>query len=318
MPAVPRPIIETRFGQMFPTLEPAEIDRLRRFGERRTYGAGEHLVTTGETSPGMFVTLAGEVSITQHNALGRDQLIVTHGPGSFMGELAQLSGRPSLVDAQALTAVDALVVPSPRLRDVLVAEAELGERIMRALILRRVGLFEGGIAGPTILGRADDRDVLRLVDFLRRNGHPHQSLDPETDSAAMTLLDRFHVPPSELPIVVCPNGSMLRNPTESELGRCIGLLRPIDERTVYDVAIAGAGPAGLAAAVYAASEGLSVMVLDRRAFGGQAGASARIENYLGFPTGIGGMPLMARAFNQAQKFGAEMAIPTEARSEEGR
>ena len=297
---------------MFPTLEPAEIDRLRRFGERRSYGAGERLVETGEVSPGMFVILAGEVAINQHNALGRDQHIVTHGPGSFMGELAQLSGRPSLVDAQALTAVDALVIRSPKLRDVLVAEAELGERIMRALILRRVGLFEGGIAGPTILGHADDRDVLRLVDFLRRNGHPHQSLDPETDPSAKTLLERFHLGSSELPIVVCPNGRMLKNPSESELGRCIGLLRPIDGSRVYDVAIVGAGPAGLAAAVYAASEGLSVMVLDCRAFGGQAGASARIENYLGFPTGIGGMPLMARAFNQAQKFGAEMAIPIEA------
>jgi thioredoxin reductase (NADPH) len=312
MPASPPSVIETRYAQMFPTLEPAEIERLRRFGETRSYGAGERLVVSGEISPGMFVILRGQVAVTQHNALGRDQPIVTHGPGSFMGELAQLSGRPSLVDAQAVTAVDALVIASPRLRDVLVAEAELGERIMRALILRRVGLFESGIAGPTILGRAEDRDVLRLVDFLRRNGHPHQSLDPATDSAAMALLERFHVAPSELPIVVCPSGQMLRNPSESELGRCIGLLRPIDATKVYDVAIVGAGPAGLAAAVYAASEGLSVMVLDSRAFGGQAGASARIENYLGFPTGIGGMALMARAFNQAQKFGAEMAIPSEA------
>ena len=297
---------------MFPKLEPAEIDRLQRFGERRAYGPGERLVASGEISPGMFVILTGEVTVTQHNALGRDQPIVTHGPGSFMGELAQLSDRPSLVDAQAVKAVDALVIPSPRLRDMFVAEAELGERIMRALILRRVGLFESGIAGPTIVGRADDRDVLRLVDFLRRNGHPHQSLDPETDSSATTLLERFHVDSSQLPIVVCPNGKMLRNPTEGELGRCIGLVRPIDATRVYDVVIVGAGPAGLAAAVYGASEGLSVLVLDCRAFGGQAGASSRIENYLGFPTGISGMALMARAFNQAQKFGAEMAIPSEA------
>jgi thioredoxin reductase (NADPH) len=294
---------------MFPTLEPAEIDRLRRFGETRTFGTGERLVETGEVSPGMFVILSGEVTVTQHNPLGRDQPIVTHGRGSFMGELAQLSGRPSLVDAHAIRPVEALVIPSPKLRDVLVAEAELGERIMRALILRRVGLFESGIAGPVIVGRAGDGDVLRLVDFLRRNGHPHQTLDPDTDSCGTTLLERFHVDPSELPIVVCPNGQMLRNPSEHELARCIGLDRPIDATKVHDVAIIGAGPAGLAAAVYAASEGLSVMVLDRRAFGGQAGASARIENYLGFPTGISGMALMARAFNQAQKFGAEMAIP---------
>jgi thioredoxin reductase (NADPH) len=296
---------------MFPTLQPAEIDRLRRFGEVRTFGADERLVESGTVSPGMFVLLTGEVIVTQHNALGRDQPIVTHGPGSFMGELAQLSGRPSLVDARALRPGEAIVIPSPRLRDVLVAEAELGERIMRALILRRVGLFESGIAGPVVVGRAHHGDVLRLVDFLRRNGHPHQTLDPDTDACARTLLERFPVDPSQLPIVICPNGEMLRNPSEHALARCIGLSRPIDATKVHDVAVIGAGPAGLAAAVYAASEGLSVMVLDCRSFGGQAGASARIENYLGFPTGISGMALMARAFNQAQKFGAEMAIPEE-------
>src|SRR5262249_9619756 len=154
-------------------------------------------------------------------------------------------------------------------------------------------------------------DVLRLAGFLARNGHPRQMLDPRTDACARTLLDRFHLAAADLPIVLCPNGTMLRNPTEGELAACIGLVSPIDTTRVYDVAIIGAGPAGLAAAVYGASEGLSVMVLDCRAFGGQAGASARIENYLGFPTGITGMALMARAYNQAQKFGAEMAIPDE-------
>ena len=311
MAASARPIIETRYEQMFPTLEPAEIERLRRFGETRTYRAGERLVATGEVSPGMFVILSGEVAVTQQNVLGRHQPIVTHGPGSFMGELAQLSGRPSLVDAHATKPVETLVIPSGRLRDVLVAEAELGERIMRALILRRVGLLESHVGGPVIVGRAEDGDVLRLEGFLDRNGHPHQTLDPDADSCAKTLLERFHVEPSRLPIVLCPNGQLLRNPSEVELARCIGLVRPIDPAKVYDVAIIGAGPAGLAAAVYGASEGLSVIVLDYRAFGGQAGASARIENYLGFPTGISGMHLMARAFNQAQKFGAETAIPDE-------
>jgi thioredoxin reductase (NADPH) len=304
-----RPVIETRYAQMFPALDAADIDRLRRFGQTRTFAAGERLVETGEISPGMFVILDGEVAVTQHSPLGRDQPIVTHARGSFMGELAQLSGRPSLVDARATRPGEALVIPSPRLRDVLVGEAELGERIMRALILRRVGLFESGIAGPVILGHAGDGDVLRLVDFLRRNGQPHQRFDPETDSCAKTLLERFQVDPTQLPIVVCPNGQLLRNPSEHELARCIGLDRPLDATKVHDVAIIGAGPAGLAAAVYAASEGLSVIVLECRAFGGQAGASMRIENYLGFPTGITGMALMARAFNQAEKFGAEMAIP---------
>jgi len=215
------------------------------------------------------------------------------------------------VDAQATKPVETLIVPSRRLRDVLVAEAELGERIMRALILRRVGLIEAGGTGPVIVGTADHGDVLRLAGFLARNGHPHQTLDPGTDSSAKALLERFDIEPSELPIVLCANGVLLRNPSEVELARCLGLVRPINPNRLYDVAIVGAGPAGLAAAVYGASEGLSVIVLDCRAFGGQAGASARIENYLGFPTGIGGMPLMARAYNQAQKFGAEMAIPDE-------
>ncbi len=304
-------VIETRFGQMFPTLQPAELERLRRFGETRTYGAGERLVASGEVSPGLFVILSGEVAVTQHSPLGRDQPIVTHVPGSFMGELAQLSGQPSLVDARATKPVEAIVIPTHRLPDVLVAEAEVGETIMRALILRRVGLLESGIGGPVIVGRADDGDTLRLEGFLARNGHPHQRFDPGTDACAKTLIERFQVDPSELPIVLCPNGRMLRDPSEVELANCIGLVQPIDPAKVHDVAIVGAGPAGLAAAVYGASEGLSVIVLDCRAFGGQAGASARIENYLGFPTGISGMALMARAFNQARKFGARMAIPDE-------
>ena len=182
---------------------------------------------------------------------------------------------------------------------------------MRALILRRVGLLETGAGGPVIVGRAENGDVLRLEGFLRRNGHPRQRLDPETDPEAKALIDRFHVDAGQLPIVLCPGGQLLRNPSEAELARCIGLVSPIDPDRLYDVVIVGAGPAGLAAAVYAGSEGLSVLVLDCRAFGGQAGASARIENYLGFPTGITGMALMARAYNQAQKFGVEMAIPDE-------
>jgi thioredoxin reductase (NADPH) len=182
---------------------------------------------------------------------------------------------------------------------------------MRALILRRVGLLETGAGGPVIVGRAENGDVLRLEGFLRRNGHPRRLLDPQTDPEAKALIERFHVDPGQLPIVLCPGGQLLRNPGEIELARCIGLVGPIDPNRIYDVVVVGAGPAGLATAVYAGSEGLSVLVLDCRAFGGQAGASARIENYLGFPTGITGLALMARAYNQAQKFGVEMAIPDE-------
>jgi thioredoxin reductase (NADPH) len=306
--------IESRRHQMFPTLEAAEIERVRRFGERRSYATGEQLAKTGDVSQGFMIILAGTVDVTQHHDGGPRELIVTHQPGSFMGELAQLAGRPALVDAHATEAVVVLIIPPERLRALLIAEAELGERIMRALILRRVGLLQTGTGGPVIVGRADNGDVLRLAGFLRRNGHPHQQLDPDIDAEAKALVERFHVDPGQMPIVLCPGGQLLRNPGEVELARCIGLVRPIDPDRCYDVAIVGSGPAGLAAAVYAASEGLSVLVLDCRSFGGQAGASARIENYMGFPTGISGIALMARAYNQAQKFGAEISIPTEAMS----
>ena len=311
MASTGRSTFDTRFDQMFPLLDAAAVERLRRFGEPRAFRAGERLVTTGEVGPGMFVIVSGEVEVSQHSVLGRDQPIVTHRPGSFLAELSTLAGQPALVDARAARPVEAFVIPSRKLRDVMVAEAEIGETIMRALILRRVGLLESGVGGPVIVGRPGNADVLRLAGFLARNGHPHLQLDPETDASARTLVEGFHVDAAELPIVLCPNGRMLRNPSEVELASCLGLVRAIDPTTVYDVAIVGAGPAGLAAAVYAASEGLSVIVLDARAFGGQAGASSRIENYLGFPTGISGMALMASAFNQAQKFGAEMAIPDE-------
>jgi thioredoxin reductase (NADPH) len=296
---------------MFPTLLPEEIDRVRRFGEVRSFAAGEALARVGEPTPGLMIILSGKVDVFQTHG-GERSLIVTHEPGSFMGELAQLGGRPALVDAIATEPVGVIVIPPAQLRALLIAEAELGERIMRALILRRMGLLETGAGGPIIVGRADSGDVLRLENFLSRNGHPHQRLDPETDSCGKVLIERFSVAPEELPLVVCPNGKVLRNPTETELARCVGMISPLDANQVHDVIVVGAGPAGLATAVYAASEGLSVLVLDCRAFGGQAGASARIENYLGFPTGVSGMALMGRAYNQALKFGADIVIPCEA------
>jgi thioredoxin reductase (NADPH) len=312
MPSVPTPsIIDMRRDQMFPALDPSEIERVRRFGKLRAFESGELLAKTGDVSGGLSIILSGEVDVVRHTSSGERAPIVTHGPGAFLGELAQLAGRPALVDATARRPVEALIIPTDQLHALLVGEAELGERIMRALILRRVGLLETGAGGPVIVGRTDNGDVLRLQGFLRSNGHPHLRLDPDTDAEATALIERFHVDPGQLPIVLCPGGQLLRNPGETELARCIGLVRPINPDRLYDVAIVGAGPAGLAAAVYAGSEGLRTLVLDCRAFGGQAGASARIENYLGFPTGITGMALMARAYNQAQKFGVEMAIPDE-------
>ena len=307
-------ILEQRRDQIFPKLDPLEIERVRRFGDVRSFAAGERIMTAGQVSPGLVVMLAGRVSVTAHDHLGIGKQIVTHAQGNFMGELAELAGRPALVDATAAEAVEALIIPPERLRALMVAEAELGERIMRALILRRMAILQSGVGGSIVLGRAENGDVLRLQSFLRGNGQPHQLLNPETDVSAKALIERFHIDPGQLPIVLCPSGEFLNNPSEDKLARCLGLVRPINPDRIYDVAVVGAGPAGLATAVYATSEGLSVLVLDSRAFGGQAGASARIENYLGFPTGISGMALMARAYNQAQKFGAEMAIPDEAAS----
>jgi thioredoxin reductase (NADPH) len=297
---------------MFPHLDDHDIARLKRFGEIHRFPAGTLIMKAGELAPGLVFVLQGMIDVRQGGAVSGGEAIVQHGPGGFLGELAQLSDRPALVDASAVGEVEAIVIPPRRLRDVLVQEAELGERLMRALILRRVGLLQAGQTGPIIIGPFGSADMLRLENFLRRNGHPHRTLDSNNDGCAQTLLKRFTIAPEHLPIVLCPGGEILRNPSEGDLARCIGLLKPIDPNFVYDAVIVGAGPAGLAAAVYAASEGLGVLVLDCRSFGGQAGASARIENYLGFPTGISGLALMARAYNQAQKFGAEIAIPDEA------
>jgi thioredoxin reductase (NADPH) len=306
--------VEQRRDQLYPKLDPLEIERMRRFGELRSFAAGERLVTVGDIASGLAVILSGRVAVNDRDPLGEPRLIITHREGNFMGELAQLTGRPALVDVVAEGPVEALVIPPERLRALMIAEADLGERIMRALILRRMRILQTGTGATVIIGPARNGDVLRLQEFLRRSGQPQQLLDPETDPSAKALTERFRVDPGQLPIVLCPGGQLLRNPGQDELARCLGLVRPIDPGRLYDVVVVGAGPAGLATAVYAASEGLSVLVLDCRAFGGQAGASARIENYLGFPTGITGMALMARAWNQAQKFGAEMAIPDEVRS----
>jgi thioredoxin reductase (NADPH) len=303
---------DKRRDQMFPSLDPIEIERIRRFGERKVFERGQSLARSGERTGGFYIILSGIVEIARRLPTGGRERITLYGAGSFFGELAQLADKPSLVDAIALDDVEALLLAPERMRSVLIAEAELGERMMRAMILRRVGLLELGTSGPIVIGRADGADELRLASFRRRNGHPHQLLDVDTDNEAATLIEKFHIEGGMLPIVICPGGQVLRNPSEDELARCIGLLGGIDSSRLYDVVVVGAGPAGLAAAVYAGSEGLSVLVLDCRSFGGQAGASARIENYLGFPTGISGLALMARAYTQAHKFGVEIAIPEEA------
>ena len=303
-----------RHEQTFPALAPQEIARMRRFGDIRTYKHGDMLFETGKPGPGMFVILSGHVAITQRDGLGHVTPVIDQGPGQFLAEIGQLSGRPALVDGHAEGDVETLLIPPERLRALLVAEADLGERIMRALILRRVSLIQGGVGGPVLIGPSSSSGVIRLQGFLTRNGYPHYLLDPQRDHDAAELIARYSPSPTDWPLVVAPDGTVLRNPGESELARKMGMLRSIAKDKVYDVAVVGSGPAGLSTAVYAASEGLSVAVCDVRAFGGQAGASARIENYLGFPTGISGLALTARAFNQAQKFGADIMIPVEVKS----
>src|SRR6516225_5257491 len=303
-----------RYEQTFPALTPQEIERMRHFGEIRTFKDGERLFETGKPGPGMFVVLSGHVAITQRDGLGHVTPVIDQGPGQFLAEIGQLSGRVALVDGHAEGDVETLLIPPDKLRALLVAEADLGERIMRALILRRVNLIQGGVGGPVLIGPPNSNAVAALQNFLARNGHPHHLLDPERDGDAAEIIARYSPSPSDWPLVVAVDGAVLRNPTESELARALGMIGGPRGERIYDVAIVGCGPAGLATAVYAASEGLSVVVLDSRAFGGQAGASARIENYLGFPTGISGQALAGRAFTQAQKFGADVMIPMSARS----
>jgi thioredoxin reductase (NADPH) len=300
--------LDDRHHQTHPILTDSEIERMKHFGTLQTYRSGEQLLESGVPVPGMFVLLSGRISITRRDGLGRVSEVLEQQPRRFVAEIGQLSGRPSLVDGHAVGDVTVILIPPERLRALLVAEAELGERIMRSLILRRVRLIERG-TGPILLGKSDDARLILLQGFLSRNGHPHTVIDTDTDPDAIQLLERMSRSDADLPLVICPDGTVLRAPDENQLASQLGWLPEFDPEHTYDVAIVGAGPAGLATAVYAASEGLSVAVFDSRAPGGQAGASSRIENYLGFPTGISGQALAGRAFVQAQKFGAHIAIP---------
>ncbi len=308
--AAARPFLHGRLDEAFPALTDTQIARSRRFATVRRFADGEFLFEAGKPRLGMFIVLSGHVAITGRDGLGRLTPIVDQGPGQFIAELGTLADdATSLTDGRAEGDVEVLLIPPDKVRALMVEEAELGERIMRALVLRRFALVDYGAGGPLLIGAAASRDVVRLEDFLRRNGHPHRLLDPAVEATASEVVARLSPSPSELPLVICPSGDILRNPSESALAHALGLLRGQLVRSAYDVAIVGCGPAGLSTAVYAASDGLSVLLLDAYAFGGQAGASARIENYFGFPTGITGLALTARANAQARKFGAETAIP---------
>jgi len=310
--AAPSELLSRRH-QMFPLLTDAEIARMSRFGTVQTHPGGTRLVTAGEPGPGMFVVLDGVVAVSQRDGMGHVTPIVQHSRGHFMGEVGSLSGKPALVDGVAREDVKVLLLAPGQLRALIIAEADLGERLIRALILRRVALIEAGASGPVLIGQRGSAGLLRLQNFLRRNGEPYHVVDVDHDDGAAALMEQYGAAAGE-PLAVCPDGAVLVAPSEDALARCIGMVDTVAHDELFDVAVVGAGPAGLSTAVYAASEGLRVVVLDCRAYGGQAGASARIENYLGFPTGISGQALAGRAYVQAQKFGAEMLIPAEVRS----
>jgi len=304
--------LATRGHQIFPTLSSDDLQRMRRFGVPRRWPDGACVFRACVDSPGMVVVLQGHLVCSRGNALGERVEVVDYGPGQFSGEVAQLSGRPPLVDGMAVGELDALVLDAPAIRALLMAEAELGERLMRAFILRRVLLIGDHPGGPILIGPPAHAGLFELENFLSRNAYPYTRRDPARDPEAAQLVREHLHSETDWPLVALPDGFVLRNPSLLELGRCLGTFPRIDRDKVYDVLVVGGGPSGLATAVYAASEGLSVMVLDQRAYGGQAGASARIENFLGFPTGISGRALAGRSYVQALKFGVEVAIPAQA------
>ncbi|MGZ5849025.1 MAG: FAD-dependent oxidoreductase [Methyloceanibacter sp.] len=307
-------LIDTRYHQLFPVLDAGQIETAKRFasGPARAFAPGEVVFDVGESHAPAWLVLKGSIDVVRRDALNREAAITSHHAGQFSGEVSQLAGRQSLASGRAgAEGCTALPFDAAHVRALMIGSAEVGEIMMRAFILRRMGLLEEGGVGSVLIGVSGTADLVRLQGFLGRNGYPCTVLDASSDAEARAVIEQSGVLPEELPIMLCPNGTLLRRPSDAEAGACLGITPELDPDTVYDVAVVGAGPAGLAAAVYAASEGLSVLVLDSRAFGGQAGASARIENYLGFPTGISGMGLAGRAFNQALKFGAEIAIPLE-------
>ncbi|MBD0417036.1 FAD-dependent oxidoreductase [Oryzicola mucosus] len=305
--------LSARQHQMFPVLNSHQIETAKRFanGEPRYFAPGEFLSKVGDHAAPAWLVLQGSMDVFRHEGLSRETLITTHGVGQLSGEVNQLSGRPTLAGARAgAEGCTAMAFDAAHLRALVIGSADVGEIIMRAFILRRVGLIDAG-AGSVLIGAAGNAALSRLQGFLARNAFPYIVLDSSTESEAKALIERLGILPSQLPLMVCPNGTVLRNPTDIEAAACLGLTPELRPDKLYDVAVVGAGPAGLATAVYAASEGLEVIVIDERSVGGQAGASSRIENYLGFPTGISGQALAGRAYSQALKFGAELVLPVE-------
>ncbi len=296
-----------RAAQTFPTLTPAQIDRIAAVGHRRAAPAGEILYDLGDQNSCFFVVLSGGIEVVQPVGSVENPVVV-HGPGQFSGEINMISARRSLVRGRTTEASELLVLDNNALRTLVQRDAELSEIFMRAFILRRVQLLNVASQDLVLVGSRNSADTMRIKEFLSRNAHPFRYQDVETDPGVEAMLQGFHVGINEIPIVICQAGHILRNPSIDLLAQMTGLDVKLDSTTVRDVVVVGGGPAGLAAAVYGASEGLDVLVLEGTAPGGQAGTSSRIENYLGFPTGISGQALSARALTQAEKFGAEVVV----------
>ena len=299
------PAFAGRRAQMFPQLTAAQIARLSAHGTRRNMSKGEVLAEPGDRNRPVLVVLSGSIEVVQPGLSG-EVLVVVHTPGSFTGEMSTLQGVGSLVRSRVREAGEILVITDERLRTIIQTDAELSEIFMRAFILRRVGLLDSKSGDVILLGSSFSAGTLRLQQFLTRNSYPYVYLDVNTDASVQALLERFHVQAADVPIVLCRGAVVLKNPSNEEVAACLGMNQLIDDDRIRDLIVVGAGPAGLAAAVYAASEGLDVLVLETGTPGGQAGSSSKIENYLGFPTGISGLALAARARIQAQKFGAEI------------
>ncbi len=294
-------------AEAFPLLTPAQIDRIRPYGTLRTVRAGEILFEAGDLAMPCFVVLSGKLDIVMTRLSG-EHVFATHRPGGFSGDLVLISGAGSLARGRVAESGEFLEVPVVALRSLLAKDAELSDIFMRAFIQRRLALVAGGIGNVIILGSNYSANTLRLREFLTRNGHPHTYVDLDSDTTSQELLDRFNLKIDEIPVVLCSGKAVLRNPTTLQLADCLGLAGTVDESRIRDVVIVGAGPAGLAAAVYAASEGLDAAVIEAEFPGGQAGSSSMIENYLGFPTGVSGLDLTRRAVVQAEKFGAQMLV----------
>ena len=300
------PVSAERREQLFPKLADAQVERIATVGRKRKVAQGEMLIKQGDLAP-FFVVLSGRLDIIQPTDKG-ELTIVQHQPGEFTGELNMLTGRRSLVCARMGEAGEVLELSPEEMQALVQTDVGISQVLMTAFIFRRLELIANHVGDVAVIGSPHSPGTLRIKEFLTRNGHPYTYLDLDKDSGVQEMLDKFKVRVDEIPVVICRGSMVLRNPSNQQVADCLGLNPKLDETQVLDVVVVGAGPAGLAAAVYAASEGLNVLMIETTAPGGQAGSSSKIENYLGFPTGISGQNLAGRAYAQAQKFGAKLII----------